>query len=235
MSKVIFEDADPYEKNPGFSTRLEKTFTRVHEVISSKRMWDLYKALGFAGVVIYFISMPERKELFEPLITVLGSLLIGYIGLIISVYWSIDGVYGRKWTLIFEKFYEINRIENKIDREFHFCNMWIDAITMGVWADEALNRPLYDHLKASLVATGEHQNSLNIKLHSYTLRKESAIWMLGEYADHLRKINGTSNSGGVSSLSPTPPNTPTKSPAGSTSENLPDDISPPSKIESEAI
>jgi hypothetical protein len=234
MSKVILQVDDVHERNPCFETRLEKTFIRVHKIISHRRIKRLYWILAVCGVAIYFVSKPEAKDLFEPLITVLGSCLVGYIGLIISVYWSIDGVFGRRWTLIFEKFYQINRIKDEDWRNFHFCNMWQDAITMGVWADEALNKPLYDHLVAALQVIKNDRESLTIKLHSHTLTKEDAVWLLGQYADLIKDKKKQSTGGSAN-----PPANPTQpspsSPPNAVYENAPDDdavnIAPPPLVD----
>jgi hypothetical protein len=234
MSKVIFQVDDVHEKKPCFETRLEKTFLRVHTIISHQKMKRLYWILTISCVVIYFVSKPETKNLFEPLITVLGSCLVGYIGLIISVYWSIDGVFGRRWTLIFEKFYQINRIKDEDWRNFHFCNMWQDAITMGVWADEALNKPLYDHLVKALQVVKEDRESLSIKLHSHNLTKEDAVWLLGQWADHI-KNEKKQNSGGVANPPANPAQPPPSNPKNAVSAAVPDDdavnITPPPPVD----
>ncbi len=195
MSKLILKDADLCEQNPGFESRLNETFNRVHKILKQPKIAVFLTV--FLGSIVggYFGFRPEPKDAYNVMVSSFGSTLVGYIGLIMTVYWNIDSVYGRKWSLIFDKYYEINKMVKPDRYNLHFCNLFIDALYIGVWGDKALNKCIHQHLIDALnekVCEDENEN-LRIKLYSDTLTKSDAINILRNYAHYLDKKSSTNN------------------------------------------
>lgn len=192
MSVVKFIDGKPHENDPGFSTRLNFTIDRVKEILFTKRVSRIYvPVIGlFLGTVTFLLYNqkinPDKAA--ELILGIFGSFFFGYFGLIITVYWNIDSVYGRKWALIFEKYYEINQLPAGEEQDLHFCNLWIDAITIGMWADDAFASSLHEHLVLGVEhVDDEYREGLKIKLHMNALTKKQGRHILRKFADSLDK------------------------------------------------
>lgn len=139
--RVYFKGAEEWDNDPRFVTRLDHAFKRVHDFIFHPRI--ILLAIVILFFCLAFIVYPLKSErLVDWIVGAIGTSFLTYIGLVITVFWNLDSVYGRKWQMFYEQWYEVNRMPAGREQNEQFCNLNMDAITMKLWGDPSIS-PLF--------------------------------------------------------------------------------------------
>lgn len=136
--RVFFKGSAEWDNDPRFVTRLDHAFGRVHQFIFHPRIVVIAIAILFLSLT-FIVSPLDLKCLIEWVVMAIGTGFLTYVGLVITVFWNLDSVYGRKWQLFYEQWYEVNRMPAGSEQEEQFCNLNMDIITMKLWGDPAIS------------------------------------------------------------------------------------------------
>ncbi|HET9238149.1 MAG TPA: hypothetical protein VFO10_12895 [Oligoflexus sp.] len=147
--RVYFDGAENWDNDPRFVTRLDHAFGRVHQFIFHPRIVLLLIVMFFFSLC--FIIYPlDPKRLADWIVGAVGTSFLTYVGLVITVFWNLDSVYGRKWQLFYEQWYEVNRMQPGNAQDEQFCNLNMDIITMKLWGDPAISATFKEDLEVAI-------------------------------------------------------------------------------------
>jgi hypothetical protein len=143
--------------------------------------FDFWKAVSPHRIWNYGLAF------FKTVLSTLVPLILGYVGLIVTVYWNLDSQYGRKWQVIATKFYDIGGWKSERRRNLYFLNLWQDALDLKIWADPALNEMIFYFAKLALLYKHGETGKLDTPKTSVDLQAiERGEWTKRDIFDLLK-------------------------------------------------
>lgn len=157
---VSFAKVDEWHNNPCFKTRLKQSVDRAIEIYTQPFIRIVVIGLTIVGMFCsYNVS---KDEFLKCIFTITSGSSAAFIATIGTIYWNLDSIYGRKWSLIFEQWYQINRLKNESTKAFHFCNLYMDVITMKLWGDPGIAGAFKRHLIEAIFSTVSDGERLSV-------------------------------------------------------------------------
>lgn len=191
MGKISFSDGKPWENDPGFETRLQFTMRRMGAIfrnftVSAVCAVILGTLSGMAYLILTSIAPNgDKSPFYLAIVAILGSALIGFVGLIVTLYYNLDSIYGRKWSSVFDKYYQVQNVKDDIDREFGYCNICEDIINLGLWGDNAFEDLMFEHIAACIRGV-EIKSQVAEQIRRFTA-KEMKTYEAKKYLDTYAK------------------------------------------------